>query len=100
MYILHKILKNSFVKNLVDLNKYFFVHALLIIIFTMLYYYASLYSQNDNDKKVFGSTFEQTLYYTISTHFTIGFGDMRPESLIIRRLTMCQIVVAFLFFNI
>ena len=49
---------------------------------------------------VFSESYEQTLYYTVMTHFTVGFGGIRPISKIMRRITICQVILAFLFFNI
>ena len=37
-------------------------------------------------------TYEDALYYTIITQFTVGYGDIVPHSKIMRRITMLQIV--------
>ena len=84
------------------INKYsenFFIHLIIIFIFTNLYYFLSPYS-NEEDNNVFGESWERNLYYSTLTHFTIGFGDITPKSKLFRRLTMCQVILAFLFFNL
>ena len=48
----------------------------------------------EKDKRNFNS-YEHASYYTIVTHFTVGLGDIAPESAVLRRLTMLQIVISF-----
>ena len=94
--LIAKNLKDTFF----EINKFFFIHVLIIITFSFLYFYVAQGVADELDRKQYGTSLEQTLYYTIITHFTIGFGGIRPTSQIIRRLTMCQIILAFLFFRL
>jgi len=49
----------------------------------------------DKDKDNFQS-YEDAIYYTTITHFTVGLGDIAPEAPMLRRLTMLQVVTSFL----
>ena len=89
----------NFLKNLENNNKFFFVHLVLIIFFSIIYFNVAKKYGNEVDK-VFSESYEQTLYYTVMTHFTVGFGGIRPISKIMRRITICHVILAFLFFNI
>ena len=92
MLILKKIYKQIKSRNLLLRE-----HIGLLIVFSLLYYNLSKYSENENDIKKF-SNYEQCLYFTVVTHFTIGFGDIAPESSLLRRLCMVHIFSAFLLF--
>ena len=74
-------------------------HLVLLFVFSLLYYKLSQYSNNLEDIKKF-SIFEQCIYFTFVTHFTVGFGDIAPKSNILRRICILQIICAFLLFNI
>ena len=97
-----------FIKTLLNIiktnNKYLLIHLLIIFFFTNLYYFLARYSEekgyHSEDGKKFGESWERDLYYTVMTHFTIGFGDITPQSKLFKRLTMCQVLLAFLFFNL
>ena len=86
-------------KHIGKYSENFYIHLFIIFIFTNLYYFLSPYS-NEEDSKEFSESWERDLYYTVITHFTIGFGDITPKSKLFRRLTMCQVILAFLFFNL
>ena len=75
------------------------VHLFIIFLFSLIYYFTSIKFGTKKDKENF-STYENTLYYTTITHFTVGFGDISPESKLLKRITMLQILVAFLIMNI
>ena len=89
----------SIIKNIKNQNKNIFIHLFIIFIFTNLYFLLAPYS-DDNDNKEFGESWERNLYFSTMTHFTIGFGDIAPKSKLFRRLTMCHVILAFLFFNL
>lgn len=72
-------------------------HIVLLFVFSLLYHNLSKYSENENDMKKF-SNYEQCLYFTFVTHFTVGFGDISPQSSLLRRLCMLHIFLAFLLF--
>jgi len=89
----------KFFNSLKKQNTYIFSHLIIILVFTNLYYFLAEYTNNDADKKEFSKSWERDLYYSVVTHFTVGFGDITPKSILFRRLTMCQIFLAFIFFN-
>lgn len=74
-------------------------HLLLILLFSLIFYFFAPYSGNDEDMKSY-ATYFQTLYYTTTTHFTIGFGDITPKSSLLRLSTMIHIFLTFLLFRI
>ena len=80
-------------------NKNIFIHLFIIFIFTNLYFFLAPYS-DDDDNKEFGESWERNLYFSTMTHFTIGYGDIAPKSKLFRRLSMCHVILAFLFFNL
>jgi hypothetical protein len=70
------------------------IHLLVISLFAMGYLYIAKYVGSGKDRRNFDS-FETALYYSTITHFTIGFGDVAPDSKEMKRLTMCQALGAF-----
>jgi hypothetical protein len=86
-------------KNLKNRNLLIKEHILLLFVFSLLYYKLSQYSNNQKDIKKF-SIYEQCVYFTVVTHFTVGFGDIAPKSNFLRRICILQIICAFLLFNI
>ena len=70
-----------------------------LVFFSILYYNVVKYVGSKKDKANI-KTYEDALYYTIVTQFTIGFGDIVPHSKIMRRITMLQILMmnGFLFY--
>lgn len=75
------------------LNRFLPYHIIVFVTFAILYHIL----KQEEDKKTITS-FEDALYFSIVTHFTVGFGDITPKSKILRRLSMCQILAAFFFF--
>ena len=63
------------------------LHALMILVFSMIYFLVAKYRGSDKDKESF-KNYESTLYFTTIAHFTIGFGDIAPDSEIMRRISM------------
>ena len=92
--MIHLLLKK--IKQQSALIKY---HLLLIIIFTVIFNLYSPYCDNEEDKKSF-ATFFQTLYFTVDTHFTVGFGDITPKSTILRSFTMIHMFLTFILYSI
>ena len=70
-----------------------------LVFFSILYYNVVKYVGSKKDKANI-KTYEDALYYTIVTQFTVGFGDIVPHSKIMRRITMLQILTVngFLFY--
>ena len=88
--------------NLIELfkeqNKLFLFHIIAIVIFAIIYYKVAQIKGTKKDKENFAN-FQDSLYYTTITHFTVGFGDISPESSLMRKLTMAQVLVAFSLMN-
>ncbi len=76
----------------------FYKHLIIIILFSFLYYYFAIKYGSEKDVKNFNKL-ENCFYYTTITHFTIGFGDITPESSILKRFTILQIFLAFYLMN-
>ena len=76
-----------------------YIHLITIAIFSVIYFYATKKTGTKKDKENF-SSYENTVYYTTITHFTVGFGDISPESKTLKRLTMLQILLAFYLMNL
>lgn len=90
-------------KHIGKYSENFYIHLSIIFIFTNLYFFLARYTEKgykSEDGKEFGESWERDLYYAVMTHFTVGFGDITPKSKLFRRLTMCQVILAFLFFNL
>ena len=90
---------NKLLSVLKNQNQFIHHHLTLILVFSLIHFFYAPYSDNDEDKKSF-ETYFQTLYYTIITHFTIGFGDITPKSIELRAATMIHILITFLLFRI
>ena len=86
------------IRLLKEQNRLLFVHIVTIIIFSIIYYFTAPSKGSKKDKENFKS-YESSLYYTTITHFTVGFGDISPESPTLRRLTMLQVLLAFFLMN-
>ena len=90
----------SILYNLIKSNYYINYHILAIILFSFLYYILAKYRILDNIEYTQFANYGTTLYFTIVTHFTIGYGDIVPTSTILRILVCCQILFAFLLTNL
>ena len=78
---------------LLGLNRFLPHHIVIFLIFAILYY---ILKQPEDEESL--QTIEDALYFSIVTHFTVGFGDISPKSKVLRRLSMIQILLAFMFF--
>ena len=85
------------IKSIRKKNKFLLTHLAIIFLFTNLYFFLAPYSIEE-DKKQFSESWEKTLYYSFITHLTVGFGDITPKSKLFRRITMLQVLLAFIFF--
>jgi len=70
------------------------IHAIMILLFSMIYFLTAKYKGSDKDKESF-KNYESTLYFTTIAHFTIGFGDIVPDSEIMRRISMAHAFLAW-----
>ncbi len=80
-------------------NRFFLYHILMILVFTVIYYYAAKEYGTQRDKNAY-RTWEDCLYYTSLTHFTVGLGDIAPQSHFLRNITIAQVLGAFTLMNI
>lgn len=94
-----KIIKNSMINLLKKQNEFLPFHLLLILVFSLFFYFYSPYTDNTQDIENYKEYF-QTLYYTMITHFTIGFGEITPKSKSLRMATMIHVFLTFLLFRI
>ena len=85
-------------KILKEQNRLLLAHVICILVFSVIYYVTASKLGSEKDKERFNS-FEDSLYYTVITHFTIGFGDISPDSKAMRRLTILQVFIAFALMN-
>ena len=89
----------TFFKIIKKQNKLLFSHIITIILFSIIYYYIAPIKGSKKDQENF-QNMEDSIYYTTLTHFTVGFGDILPESKIMRRLTVVQVLIAFILMNL
>jgi hypothetical protein len=90
---------NTFINNLIKKNTNFHYHLITIVLFSVLYYQLSIGKLVGKEDKQFDN-YGSALYYTIVTHFTIGYGDISPKGTILRILCCIQIIIAFLITNL
>ena len=65
-----------------------------IILYSYAYYVTARVYGTKKDKENF-KTYENALYYTTIMHFTVGLGDIAPESVLMKRITITQVLVSF-----
>jgi len=85
-----KLIKNT---NRENIQYYLLTQLVVIIVFSVIYYITN-HIQNE-DERLFESYFD-CVYFTIVTHFTVGYGDISPKTKLHRTITMIQIIIAFL----
>ena len=79
-------------------NQFFFHHIVLVVFFSLLVYYLPSRFKTKADEENF-SNLENCVYYSVMTHFTVGFGDITPQSPVMRALTIIHVLMAFLLLN-
>ena len=103
---MYKFFGKNFLLRLKRQNYYLPIHILVILLFTIIYKLISdietskVYINNNIRKSVTNQTWEEILYFSVVTHFTIGFGDIVPKTKLMRRATICHILIAFTLFNL
>lgn len=90
--------KENILQILIVQNRLILYHFLVILIFSIIYYYVSKKKGSVQDKEKM-NTYMDCFYFTTITHFTIGFGDIVPQSNILRILVMSQVLIAFILMN-
>jgi len=88
MYTLHKIITQS---------EPFIIHLLVLMMFVMIYrFFPGGFENNftvaNPDKK---ASLVDCLYFGVTTHSTVGFGDILPKTTGAKLCTIAHIVVVF-----
>lgn len=89
-----------FLSEILNKNSSLQYHFATIIIFSVLYHVLSKTKMVGDDEDERFNNYGSSLYYTIVTHFTIGYGDISPRSPLLRFLCCTQIVLAFALTNL
>lgn len=76
-----------------NIGYYLFTQFIVIMLFSVIYYYTNTL---DNQHEKLFDTYLDCIYFTIVTHFTVGYGDISPKTKLHKILTMMQIIIAFL----
>jgi hypothetical protein len=87
-----------FLQSLVISNKklsFLLINFVSIIIFTFIYWYLGTkehfkFVTESNDSNL---DFIDALYYSTTSHCTLGFGDIAPKSKLTRLLTIVQVFI-------
>ena len=85
-----KLIKNT---NRDNIQYYLLTQLIVIFLFSIIYYITNRFQ--DEEERLFESYFD-CVYFTICTHFTVGYGDISPKTKLHRTLTMIQIITAFI----
>ena len=81
-------------------NEFLKIHVLIIVVYSLIYYYLAHTEKFGTEEDDSFKTYTDSLYYTIVTQFTIGYGDITPKTRLFKMLCCSQILVAFLFMNV
>lgn len=90
MLHLLKLIKNT---NRENIQYYLLTQLIVIIVFSIIYYITNRIHKEE--ERLFERYFD-CIYFTIVTHFTVGYGDISPKTKLHRTITMIQIITAFL----
>ena len=71
------------------------LHLAVVIAFAAGYLAMSRHSPSDDDKLYF-SHYVDAFYYTLITHFSLGFGDYNVKSWKLRGVTLAHIMCTFI----
>ena len=76
-----------------NINKHkIMYHIIVILLFTIFYYFISKHYGTERDKKQLKTVFD-SFYLSTTTHSTIGYGDIAPESSILRATTIVHVLI-------
>ena len=75
----------------------FLDHFTVIVFFASIYHILTRFSDNSEDIQQFKS-FEDSLYYSVVTHSTVGFGHTIAHSTLFKRITMAHICIVILLY--
>lgn len=83
------------IQQLINKNANLQYHLLVIIVFSFIYYNIAQNNSEDDENYLQFRDYGSCLYYTIITHFTIGYGDISPRTDIMKVMCCIQIILAF-----
>lgn len=89
-----------FINNILNKNINIKYHIAVIIAFSILYYFLSISGLAADEEDSRFDSLGNCLYYTIVTHFTIGYGDIAPKTGLYKALCCLQIFIAFMLTNL
>ena len=90
MLHLLRLIKNT---NRNNIEYYFITQIVVILIFSIIYYLTNVIDKQH--EKLF-DTYLDCIYFTVVTHFTVGYGDISPKTKLHKIITMLQIITAFI----
>ena len=90
MLHLLKLIKNT---NRNNIEYYLFTQFIIIMLFSVIYYITNTL---DNQHSKLFDTYLDCIYFTVVTHFTVGYGDISPKTKLHKIITMIQIITAFI----
>ena len=76
----------------------YILHLCVILIFAVLYHIIATIYGNEIEKKEF-SHIEKSLYYSLVTHSTIGYGHTETYSLLLKRVNMLHIAIIIILYT-
>ena len=76
------------------------LHICIILVFTVFYHISATFYGNEIEKKEFNNI-EKSLYYSLVTHSTVGYGHTETYSLLLKRVNMLHIaIIIFLYTSV
>ena len=94
-----------FMYNILKINKnklmYIYVNIILILLFSLIYWYYGTpehltfnpqFANNDNER----ISYLSALYFTCTTHSTVGYGDITPKSKVMQNIITIHLTILIL----
>lgn len=89
-----------FISNLLNKNINLTYHLVVIVFFSILYYVLAITGLAADEEDERFDSLGNCVYYTIVTHFTIGYGDISPKTPLYKTICCLQIFIAFMLTNL
>lgn len=71
----------------------------VILVYSGVYWWLHTWHNWDADMFTDGGYFD-ALYFTVVTHFAVGYGDITPRTRLLKVVCMSQIIIAFILFTV